>query len=286
MIKHFQFSLKIMLLLFIFTLGAFPMGGKIPNIPMKTYQITDIPDGEFLHYGQYMGGEKIINEYFVTIKEKNSSGGFYYHVYEDLLSATESRKLPENYTNWPVSLLIDPARGSTILSEVKLTTNDLKVFGNFGVGDMIYSHYQFYPDKGIVKYTSKSLRGNEILTKSCTIKVNSDFPLVDAFSSSFIYRFVNPHTPGVFYYVIPDFMKEPFSLSIHYDKKDTVTTKAGTFHVNKVTVTMGDPFVGKLMEPFLKNSSLMIEDSERRLIVKSILTGSEALLEEVSNVNR
>ncbi len=273
-------------LVFILFMGsfAFPLGGKIPEIPMKPYPVTEIKDGEFLHYGMYQGGEKTIDEYFVTIKEKKADGGFYYRVYEDIISPMGGRKLPENYTKWPVSVLIDPVRCSAIISEANLSTNELKDFANFGVGGMIYSHYQFYPDKGIVKYTSKSIRSDEIFTKSYTINVNPNFPTVDAFSTSFVYRLIDPHSPGIFYYVIPDFMKEPFPLTFRYDRKETVTTKAGKFHVTILIVAMGDPFIGKLMEPFLKNLSLMIEDSDRRVAVKQIMSGSETVLEEISNV--
>ena len=114
-----------------FTIPLFSMGGKIPNIPMKTYPVTDIKDGEFLHFGLYKGGEKVIDEYFVTVKEKNGSGGFYYRVYEDIISASGGRKLSANYTDWPVSVLIDPAFGSTIESEAKFSTNNLKAYAKF-----------------------------------------------------------------------------------------------------------------------------------------------------------
>jgi hypothetical protein len=181
--------------------------------------------------------------------------------------------------------LIDPATGSTIETIVNFSTNILKAYANFGFGDLIYSHYQFYPEKGIVKYTSKSIKGNEILIKNYTIHVNPDFPSLDAFSSDFAYRLIDPHSPGILYYVIPDFMKEPIPLTFRYDGKDTITTPAGTFRVNKLAVTMGDPFIGKLMAPFLKNLNLMIEDSDRRSPVKQQMAGSETVLEEISNVN-
>ena len=137
----------------------------------------------------------------------------------------------------------------------------------------------------MVKYISKSINGNEILTKSYTIKVRPDFPLVDTFSSSYAYRFIDPHSPGILYYVLPDFMKEPIPLTFRYDKKETIATKAGTFLVNNIIVILGDPFLGKLMAPFLKNFNLMIEDSDRRSPVKQLFTGAETVLEEISNVN-
>ena len=285
MFSILRFFLITPLFLVLFAAGAFPMGGKLRNIPMKTCPEADIPDGEFLHYSQYIGGEKSIDEYFVTIKVKNDKGGFFYRIYEDIISPSGKRKLPAKYTDWPISVLIDPVRCTTLESIVNLKTNELKEFESFGVGGMIYSHYQFFSNEGVVRYTSKSIKDDEIITKSYMVIVNPDFPLLDAFSTSFAYRFLDPQNPGIFFYVIPDFIKEPIPLSFRLDKKDTITLKAGTFHVNRLIVTMGDPFIGKLMEPFLKNLVLMIEDSNRRIAVMQRMAGSETVLEEISNVN-
>lgn len=46
-----------------------PAGSKILNIPMKTYSGTEIPDGEYLHYVMYFGGERDSDYYYVTRRE-------------------------------------------------------------------------------------------------------------------------------------------------------------------------------------------------------------------------
>jgi hypothetical protein len=280
-LKLFTVFLFLMVLV---SIQAFSLGGKILDVPMKTYPSVKIKDGEFLHYGMYSRGEKYVDVYYVTIKEKNSSGGFYYRVYEDIIAVSGGRKLPGRYTDWPVSVLIDPVLGSTLESEGNLSTNELKDFASFGVGGLIYWHYQLYPGQGIVKYTSKSMKADEIITKNYRINVKPGFPAMDAFSEGFIIsRFIDPHSPGIVYYVIPDFMKEPFPLTVRFAGKENITIKAGKFNSLKIVFTMGDPFIGKLMEPFMKDSSLYV-DSERRIPIESKLNSGETILEEISNV--
>ena len=144
---------------------SFPLGGKILDIPMKTYPSINIKDGEFLHYGMYSRGEKYVDIYYVTVKEKNASGGFYYRVYQDIISVSGGRRLPQKFSDWPVSVLIDPVHGSTVESAGNLTTNELKDFASFGVGGLIYWRYRLFEDLGLVKYTSTSIKGDEHVDK-------------------------------------------------------------------------------------------------------------------------
>jgi hypothetical protein len=82
-------------------------------------------------------------------------------------------------------------------------------------------------------------------------------------------RFLDPQSKGSAYMVMPDFMKDPLQYTIQYTGEDTVTTKAGTFRVNKLIFVIADPFVGKLMDSFLKSTYDLVEDSGRRLVIKS-----------------
>ncbi len=119
--------MEVFLILFIFSMQAvllYPMANKIEKIPMKTYGDTVIPDGEFLHYIVYFGGEKDSDYYYVTRKETDENGALYYRIYYIAIPVTEGKKPPENYSNWPSTFMIDPARGSLIESEVRINPND------------------------------------------------------------------------------------------------------------------------------------------------------------------
>ncbi len=269
----------------VFLLATAACSREWHSVPMKTYPLTDIRDGEYLHYAEYMGGEKIQDQYYVTRKVTNGKGGFYYRIYFDLVTPSGNRYFPADYTQWPVQCLIDPVRGCTLESEGKLNTNDLKDFASVGVAGLIYWHYRLNPDKNYVEYTSKTVSGKNIFTKNYRIDINSGFPSMDVFSMGWIsYRFIDPRSKGIIYWVIPDFMKDPLPVSIIIDKKETLKTKFGIFRVNKLSVAMGDNFLAKLMEPFTKQSSIYVDDSAGRLILKTTVQGNVNFLEEISNV--
>lgn len=149
-IKRGYRILTCLLLLAFIVIDCFSMGIK-QLIPMKTYPVTDIQDGEFLHYGYYAGGEKVSDNYYVTKKIKNEKSEVLYRMYNIIIPVLKGKKPPENYTNWPVSILIDPGLCSTIESaghyDVKVT-KDSEVASVFGIGGLVYWHYQFYRDKG------------------------------------------------------------------------------------------------------------------------------------------
>ena len=276
----------VLFLLFFLEAGAFSMGGK-QLIPMKTYPVTDIKDGEYLRYGYYNGGEKVMDYYYVTRIVTNGKGGIYYRLYMNLISVSGNKKLPKNYSDWPISALIDPVRAQTIEAEGNLNTNamDDPSFSSFGFGGLFYFHYNLYRDKGYIKYSSKSLKGESILTTSYTINIKPNFPLMDAFSQDFISdRLIDPRSPGIMYFIIPNFMKEPLPMTFKIEKKETLTIKLGTFKANKIVMFTGDPFLGRLAESFLKNSSVMVEDTDRRLPLKTQVQGYYEVLEEISNV--
>ncbi len=285
MIRHFVLLKAILLFIVFFSVAACTKdGGKI--LPMKTYPVTSIPDGEFLHYGVYSGGEKNMNYYYVKKKETNESDGICYRVHYDIISEPAGKRLPENYADWPVIVLIDPARGQTIESTGNLNTNILKDFGNLGVGGLIYWNYKLNREKGEIRYVSKSINDISTNTKNYRININTTYPIMDMISQDFItYRLIDPKSPGIIYFVMPDFMKDPLSISLRLGKKETVKVKAGTFSVNEVIMIAADRFIAKLAEPFLKNSSYWVEDSDRRLIVKGQGLGEDIQLEEISNVN-
>lgn len=130
------------------------------------------------------------------------------------------------------------------------------------------------------------MNNDKLITKNYRIKIKPDFPLADLWSLNIIaFRLIDVKSPGIIYYAIPDLMKEPMPLTFRYNnKEETVSTKAGIFRTRMLITTWADPFIGKLLEPLLKNSTTLIEDSARRLFVKFDMTGTEALLEEISNV--
>ncbi len=268
-------------------ISACAEGGK--RFPVKTYPVI-IPEGEFLHYGDYIDGSKDMDYYQVTTRVTNGSGGYYYRLYFNMIPVAGGKKPDPDYTGWPVVTLFDPGRGLTIESEVNLDTNAMKditkYWAKLGFSGFFYSSYRLYPGKGYVDYISKSLEDNGITTKTFRIKIKPGFPVVDMFSlSQYAGRFFDPRNHGILYLLIPTFLKDPLPVSFDYVSTETITVKAGTFRVKKIKSLWGDAFIGNLLDSFSKNLRIYIEDSDRRVVVKKEYPGGEEIvLEDISNI--
>ncbi len=259
----------------LFAVLACAGGGKIP---MKVYSNLDIPDGEYLHYGYYYRGEKALDNYMVTRKITNGMGGFSYLIYFDMISVSVKEGPAKDYTKWPMFFLVDPLSGSLVESVIKYSTNSP------GINGVIYSHYRLL--KGYVEYITRSLKNHETNENRYRVNVKPGFPSWDMWSSIyFTLRFLDVRSPGVEYVIIPEVMKEPIPFSAVYLGKETIKTGAGSFDVIKAKMPMGDPFLGRLLDPMMGNAYSMIEDSDRRLVVKIGAADNGNVLEEISNVN-
>ena len=274
-----------LLLLTFFTANACSIGSK-KLAPMKVYQAVDIPNGEFLHYGFYSGGEKSSDYYFVTIKVTNGMGDFIYRTYQDMISVSSAKKPVKNYISWPVYYDIDPQVGSVIESAGNLNADDLKDWPKAPSGEVFLSwHYKLNREKGYVEYSSKMLNDKKTNESKSVIRFNTDFPSSDQWGGSTLIRLFDLRSGGIYYNITALFMKEPMPLTVKYISTETVQTKAGSFRTSKINIVAGDPFLGKLLEPMMKTSGYWIEDSSRRLLVKDEMAGAGVILEEISNVN-
>ena len=279
-----KYFLGVMLFIVFFITESFSMGSK-QLVPLKTYSVINIHDGEFLRYGIYNGGEKSSDLYMVTKKIIDANGKIFYRIYSDEITISSGKKLPGNYTNWPSFYLIDPSRGSLIESEVNYNTNDFQDNSPDDLRGMIYSHYQLYSDKGYVENSSKKVKDNKTNENKNRVKINPKFPSWDGNSAGyFSMRFMDVSSPGIMYIISPGGIKDPIPFTYRYVAKETISTKAGTFRVKRAKTVMGDPFLGKLMEPVLKNANLWFEDSDRKLLIKVDGFGQLLTLEEISNV--
>ncbi len=258
------------------------------NIPKKTFNNTAIADGEFLRYGVYKSGEKVSDYYYVARKTNDENGNLLYRFYINLKDAGGGGKEAGNYAGWPVSIIFDPVNGQTVDSEGNINTNALEEMGNMGYGGLTYWHYQLFKDKGYIKYVSRSVKDGRTFTKTFVIKVKTDFPIIDLLSSGIIAgRFIDPGTPGIYYLALPNFLKEPLAVTSSYENsKILITAKPLVFKVRKLKAVMADPFIAGLTGPLMKSLSVYIEDSDRRLMIKSREMQTEIILEEISNIYR
>ena len=257
---------------------------------MKVSLNTDIPDGEYLKYGYYLGGEKASETCMITRKETNDKGELLYRVYMAETEFPGGRKIPGNYMNWPSYYLIDPTRGSVLESVFKWNTNDIAFktkAQDIPYSSLVYSIYQFHIKEGYVEYMSRSMKNSELIERNYRVNVKADYPVWDGIS--FFYfpsRLMDIRGGGTMYIVTPEFLKEATPFSLIYRSKEKVVTKAGNFNTFKVSIITDDPFLERLAEPILKKASFWVEDSGMRLTVKVQFAfgGGVVELEEISNV--
>ena len=262
----------------------FPMASRVEKLPMKVYGDTEIADGEYLHYILYFGGEKDSDYYYVTRKERDEKGNPLYRIYGIDIPVSDGRKPPENYTNWSKYFLIDPKIGSVIESEFELNPSDSAKWASGGMGYLVYGRYQLFREQGYAEYHSKKIIDHGTNERTYKVKFNTGIPSENVMGAYFTPRFLNPENGGISYSIIPEVMKEPIATTMIFLSKDTLQTKAGVFRVRKYYTIMADPFLAKLMEPVMNKSVMMIEDTVRRVVVKSDIPGGRVELEEISNV--
>ncbi len=252
---------------------------------MKSCNNNEIPDGEYLHYGTYKGGEKTADQYFVSRRISNAQGGFFYRIYFDIINISDHKKPPADYAKWPAYLIADPKKAQVIESEGSFSPLDSKNWSSIGGSGIVYWHYLLNREKWVMEYTSKNEKDNVVFSKNYRINIKRDFPLFDLFSINFLAcRLIDPSGGGYMYWIIPKLLKEPLAVSARIDKKEVITTGAGAFRVIKIDLLLGDPFISRLAESLLKSHGYYVEDSNRKLVIKELIPGGFSILEDITNV--
>ncbi len=273
-------NILILIMFLIFT------GCSLAKTPMKTYSSIDIPDGEFLHYVVYSGGEKIGDSYMVIKKGTGPDSRLLYRIYKNEIRISSGKSLPGNYRDWPSYCLIDPRLGSVLEWEETYDTNTEIFKENEALFYPYYFQFHYNYNRGYVDEIIKSVKGKETTSARYHVAVNPDFPVWDQINFSFFGpSFMDVRSGGIIYMVAPFMLKEAAPVTFKYQASETITTKAGNFRALKETFLISDPFIGNLMDSFLKTSKFWIEDSGRKLLLKSQLGGTEVILEGISNIN-
>lgn len=269
----------------------------------SVFSSINIPDGEFLRYGNYFEGKKYADLYAVTEKEDNGKGGVYYRSYIELINVADNQMPSPDYKNWPSFSLNDPVLGSTVESEGNFKTN---VFNNwFGFEDLFYWYFKVDYDKREGEYILKYNKDDGINeVKDELRKIDPKLPTSCHWGTFFIQsRFVNYQDGGVAATINPVYINVPGKYLYYVASRETMNTSAGSFPVIKYESNMLytmfptpesleflSKFAPKKGEPPRKSPgkfAVYVEDSDRRLTVKMENTqalGGDYILEEVSNV--
>ncbi len=198
MIISYRFLFSIGLILSLAAAAACGKGGRY--FPMKVNARIDIPDGEYLHYAGYYGGEKVNDCYYITRKIAGRSGKIFYMTYLDIVPVSEKAKPPVNYKRWPIFFVFDPGIGSVIESEGDLKPGAAKNWTKGG-----YWHYRMDPEKGEVEYIHGYQADKKINESTYIVKFDTSVPSMDMWGMQlFLCAFL---TPGMAVFAIPLFRR-------------------------------------------------------------------------------
>jgi hypothetical protein len=267
--------------------------------PAKPLPVINIPDGEFLRYGNYVKEEKFADYYLVTKKEKNGNGNVFYRIYIDVIPVSENRKPAEDYTKWPAYSLVDAKLGSVIEAGGNFKTNVLKNWLG-SVAKLVFWQYKLDLEKGQVDYVSRYINGKE---KKRSVKIIPGLPCCDFMGALFFYqRFLDIQKGDVAAFINPEYFNVPFDFSLENVSQEKVRTDAGTFDTTNYTFIVETPPapVRETIKLLFKDPGTIlyfithrdeeytycIENSERKLLIKEhiVVRAGDYILEEISSV--
>ena len=189
------------------------------------------------------------------------------------------QKAPADYNQYSnVRGVIDVKKGSLI--SYRRIEVDQTVKG------LIAEEYKLSDDGREVDYRADFWDGYETKRRSSRVKVKSGYPVWEFIQlMGFGARFLDISKPGIVYACKLDVMKEAIPIAFIPQKREVITTPAGTFHTVKIVFAIADPFLAKLSEPFLKELTLWVEDSPRAMMIQGINPAGDVYkVEEISNV--
>ncbi len=276
-------NLNFYVLSFLFVMTAInmvsAMGSSIQNnIPYHHSKIK-VQDGEFIRMTHYTSGEKSSVDYIVSRINTNTDRlEVYWQSQLDM-----KQKIPEHYTNYNMHITIDLQSGSVLYSSyINPETNNNSSLAK----GLIRASISLDEEAGVIHsvdeyfdgYTTKIMRGS--------MSTRKGYPTFDANSTYYIVRFLDITVPGIAYLCVPQVFKNPIPVTFKSAGRETIETPAGEFNTIKYVLLMADPFLSKLMEPYLKQGMMWIEDSPRMLLIKATGPTGYTMVDEISTIQK
>jgi hypothetical protein len=239
-------------------------------------RILNIEDGELLHYGTYQSGEKVDNTYnYIKINSNKNLLNIYSHS----IKPGSKSILPENFTDYSANYEISLERASISSILFKNPERNLKDFK--GISEVDFK-IDFTNNLAILNLKTRD--GAEEKASNSKIRIKPGYPVWDSDSIMYIgSRFLDFDSGGIVYALYPLLVKEPIPGYAKLITKEVIETKAGKFNTIKYGFSISDPFLGRLLDTYVKNFFIWIEDSPRRLMVKIQSGGDdmEFILEDI-----
>ena len=271
---RFRPLLQVFPLILLCLLSSAPIWAEDPP-PTKPRKIL-VEDGELLKYGTFVGGERYQD---INIVSRFSADGKTIKAYVGKHFIGTSVPMPKKYTYYQRQFVISLATASMVRS-----------FGDYykemvamnQTGEVAFDT-EIDQVKNVAVYVSKIWDGFDLRTKTTRVKLKPGYPVWDVASMAFIgSRFLDLSGKGIVYGVYPTMVKEAVPVSARFIKKEAVQTPLGKFETLKYGVGVTDPFLAQLLDSYVKEMSIWIEDAPRGLVIKTQSPAESYILEEIS----
>ena len=106
---------------------------------------------------------------------------------------------------------------------------------------------------------------------------------VDAASLAYVgSRYIDLSGKGIVYGVYPTVVKDAVPISARLIKRESIETPMGKFNALKYGIGITDPFLAQLLDSYVKEMSIWIEDAPRGLVLKSESPEESYLIEGIA----
>ena len=243
--------------------NGFTMGEKVVIKPLNV-KTAQIRDEEVLLYELYEGGELTAHFHYVTRYDSNAGIAY---LYVDSQPIDGSFQIPKHYTNYSEFDMVDIKNGTQLFYR----RSSLDRYLTLKSKGTVYQETTFDYSNKIISSIEQIWDGYEMRNKKSKIPMKPGFqhwniPMNALYAIGL--RILDFSNPGIVYGIMPSVIKEPVPGRLKFIKKEEIKTKAGFFKTIKVGFQISDPFLGKLMESFTRETFLWIEDSPRALLIK------------------
>ncbi len=263
-------KLSIMMIILIVFITAGCTTKKIAHVPLQATDKT-IPDGEKLKY-------EVLNDrgqkYSFTIVTKISDD--IAEVYAHYLKDGSGLKFPDDYKNYQTIMFVSLKNGSLLHYFDDNRTNAVLENSDEPAMTEISVDYK----NGMAICTEQIWNGFKFNTRTSHIKVDPDYPVWNWNFIMFMgIRFLKAGSPGIIYLVVPQYIKTSFFGSFIVKGKEILNTKAGQFNTIKLGFALGDPFLGRLTDQYVRDFYFWV-DEDSGILVKEVGFETTAVLKE------
>lgn len=235
-----------------------------------------IEDGELLKYGYFVGGERAQD---ISIVTWYSSDRKTIQVYVGKHLIGTNIPMPTKYEDYQRQFVISLETASITKSFADFT----KEYQAANQTGEIAFNTQIDPAKNIAIYVSKIWDGYDLRTKTFRVKLKPNYPVWDAASLAFIgSRYIDLSGKGIVYGLYPTIVKDAVPISARLIKKEPIQTPLGVFNTLKYGIGITDPFLAQLLDSYVKELFVWIEDAPRGLVVKTEAPGGVNILEGIT----